>query len=238
LESRGEAKREVLSASQTDSEAEVNRKTLIIAAFAVLAHWLSAYAQGARWVDLQPVRSDAIGGSLGDIDSHLPAGHQYRDADKVTWGHETCHGIAARLRNENRADNGLYALGNRGFIFPSPRLTLREVAAAVPLAKRGRIYNLYMVQAARDWNDTVFYCADEMVAYVHGSRVGLELGMRERSTYSFQNALEMWGYVRTAQRMSRERGYQYQADLDKFIDEFHRDHIHWLLCEYKKRGWR
>jgi hypothetical protein len=216
----------------------MNRRTLIIAVLAVLAHWLSAYAQGARWVDLQPVRSDAIGGSLGDIDSHLPAGHQYRDADRVTWGHETVHGVNARLRNENHADNGFYVLKNRGFLCPSPRLTLREVAAAVPQSKRGRIYQLYMVQAAQDWNDTPLYCLDECSAYVAGSIVGLELNMKERSLYSFRNACETWQYARVASHLARQRGYEHADALDAFLDDFHKHGIHFLLVEYKKRGWR
>lgn len=216
----------------------MNRRTLIIAAIAVLWHWQAVYAQSARWVDIKPVRSDAIGGSLGDIDSHLPAGHQYRDADKVTWGHETVHGINARLRNENRADNGYYVLKNRGFLCPSPRLTLREVAAAVPQSKRGRIFDLYMVQATRDWNDTPLYCLDECSAYVAGSIVGLELGMKDRSLYSFDNACEMWHYSRVAARLARQRGYQHADELDAFLDDFHKHGIHFLLVEYRKRGWR
>jgi hypothetical protein len=216
----------------------MNRRTLIIAVLAVLAHWLSAYAQGARWVDLQPVRSDAIGGSLGDIDSHLPAGHQYRDADRVTWGHETVHGINARLRNNNRAENGFYVLRNRGFICPSPALTLAEVAQAIPHGQRGRVYNLYCVQAARDWNDTPLYVLDECSAYVAGSIVGLELNLKDRSLYSFDNACETWRYSRVAARLARQRGYAHADELDAFLDDFHKHGIHFLLVEYKKRGWR
>jgi hypothetical protein len=216
----------------------VRRHYLILASLAVLAHWQAVYAQGARWVDLKPVRSDAIGGSLGDIDSHLPAGHQYRDADKVTWGHETVHGVNARLRMDNRAENGFYVLRNRGFICPSPALTLAEVAAAIPHGKRGRVYQLYMVQAARDWNDTPLYCLDECSAYVAGSIVGLELNQKARSLYSFDNACEMWHYSRVAARLARQRGYQHADELDAFLDDFHKHGIHFLLVEYRKRGWR
>jgi hypothetical protein len=215
-----------------------NRRTIIIAAFVVLWHWQAVYAQGARWVDIKPVRTVSMGGSLGDIESHLPAGHHYSDPDKVTNGHECFHGIAARIRNENRADNGFYQFNNRAFICPSPRLTLREVAAAVPQSKRGRIFQLYMVQSARDWNDTPLYVLDECSAYVAGSIVGLELGMKDRSLYSFDNACETWHYSRVAARMARQRGYAHADALDAFLDDFHKHGIHFLLVEYKKRGWR
>jgi hypothetical protein len=216
----------------------VNRKLIIPVILAVLMMACAAYAQSARWVDIKPVRSDAIGGSLGDIDSHLPAGHQYRDADRCTWGHETVHGINAKIRIDNRAENGFYTLKNRGFICPSPALTLAEVASAIPHGKRGRVYNLYCVQAARDWNDTPLYVLDECSAYVAGSIVGLELNLKDRSLYSFDNACETWHYSRVAARMARQRGYAHADALDAFLDDFHKHGIHFLLVEYRKRGWR
>lgn len=39
-----------------------------------------------------------LGKVLSDIDSHMPAGHIYQDNDKITWGHETTHGINSDLR--------------------------------------------------------------------------------------------------------------------------------------------
>jgi hypothetical protein len=216
----------------------MNRKLIIPVILAVLMMACAAYAQPARWVDIKPVRTVSMGGSLGDIESHLPGGHHYSDPDLVTDAHECVHGVNARLRNENHAENGFYVLKNRGFLCPSPRLTLREVAAAVPQSKRGRIYQLYMVQAAQDWNDTPLYCLDECSAYVAGSIVGLELGMKERSLYSFDNACETWHYSRLAARMARQRGYQHADELDAFLDDFHKHGIHFLLVEYRKRGWR
>jgi hypothetical protein len=52
-----------------------------------------------QWTDLQPVRPvTGLGTVLSDIDSHMPAGHQYKDSDKITWAHETTHGLASRIR--------------------------------------------------------------------------------------------------------------------------------------------
>jgi len=41
-----------------------------------------------------------LGKVLSDIESHMPAGHIYQDSDKITWGHETTHGINSNLRME------------------------------------------------------------------------------------------------------------------------------------------
>ncbi len=215
----------------------MNRKVIIPVLLSVLMAGL-AYAQGPRYVELRPVRTVSIGGTLGDIESQLPAGNPYRDPDLVTSGHEQVHGINARLRDENRSENGFYCLNDRGFLCPSPKLTLSEVARATPQSKRGRIFKLYVVDSQRWWNDTPLYVLDECCAYVSGSKVGLELNMKARSLYSFQNAVECWHYTRVAARLARQRGYRHADELDAFLDEFHRDGIHYLLCEYKKRGWR
>lgn len=54
------------------------------------------------WITVKPVRSPAGGmePSLADVDSHLPAGHPYKDGRHITWCHETTHGINAMLRNQ------------------------------------------------------------------------------------------------------------------------------------------
>lgn len=44
------------------------------------------------------VNNPKWGKVLNDIDSHMPAGHIYADADRVTHAHETTHGINSDLR--------------------------------------------------------------------------------------------------------------------------------------------
>jgi len=44
------------------------------------------------------VNNPKWGDVLNDIDSHMPAGHIYADADRVTHSHETTHGINSDLR--------------------------------------------------------------------------------------------------------------------------------------------
>ncbi len=106
----------------------------------------------AQFVDVPPLRSNTVGGFLGDIDSHLKAGHIYKDRDKVTWAHETTHGINSRIRNEFKVDNGYYILNNVGFVLAKSGITLRRLANTVPIDMRGPRYSLYLVQQQRYWN--------------------------------------------------------------------------------------
>ena len=119
---------------------------------AVLSLCLSSYTH-AQFVNVPPFRGNTIGGFLGDIDSHLKAGHIYKDRDRVTWAHETTHGINSRIRNEFKVDNGYYLLDNRGFVLAKSGITLRKLANAVPVNMRGPRYPLYLVDQQRWWND-------------------------------------------------------------------------------------
>lgn len=49
---------------------------------------------------INPIKKvNNLGKVLSDIESHLPNGHLYKDNDKVTWGHESTHGINSKLRS-------------------------------------------------------------------------------------------------------------------------------------------
>ena len=69
------------------------------------------------------------GSVLYDIESHLPTsyGSTYRDNDRVTWGHETTHGINSHLRNyfnkTGKKANGFYVLNGQGVIIPEPNMS-------------------------------------------------------------------------------------------------------------------
>lgn len=153
------------------------------------------------WTNYPPLRTvndSSLGKVLADIDSHMPAGHIYRDNDKITWGHETTHGINSQLRNkfqqggvgwngqqwlvtEQVRINGFYVLNNKAVIINEPKGTIREAAALVPQSLRGQTYKLYMVQQAGQWNDTPTYVFDEWVAYTNGSAVRLDLKITSRA---------------------------------------------------------
>tara|TARA_Y100000034_G_scaffold135112_1_gene205732 strand:+ start:5326 stop:6057 length:732 start_codon:yes stop_codon:yes gene_type:complete len=120
---------------------------------------------------------------LSDIESHMPAGHIYKDSDKITWGHETSHGIHSKLRmkfREGKKINGFYVLNNRAVIIEEPRTTIQAAARLVPRTLRGGVYQLYMVSQARSWGDTPLYVFDEWVAYANGAAVRRDLNIQSR----------------------------------------------------------
>lgn len=132
---------------------------------------------------------------LADIDSQID-NNIYRDADPVTWGHETCHGIASRIRKaEGRGRNGFYVLNGEYVCLAEPACKLADVAGVVKPAHRGIIFDLYLKQQQRYWNDQPSYVLDEAWAYLNGTLVGCELDQHRRSADSFVRSLEMAGYA-------------------------------------------
>lgn len=184
-------------------------------------------------IDIEPIRQDEIGGSLGDIDCRMWAPTEpmiidgkkvlyswknYRDDDKVTWAHEGTHSINSRIRQLNKVDNGYYLLDGRGVVFSSPDFTLNEVAQAVPKSRRGKIYNTYLVEQTKYWNNTPLYCFDELTAYINGTIVGVEYKMRKRALESYSHAVEMYYYCQTAYHLCQKHNYQETEKLGKFLE--------------------
>jgi len=163
-----------------------------------------------EWKDYPAVRSVTnLGKVLSDIDSHMPAGHIYKDSDKITWGHETLHGISSNIRQKysqgfyggfktihgepawktlegipvfhNGQINGFYCLDNKAVIIAEPKTTISATAALVPTSLRGGVYSLYLVQQASSWNNTPLYILDEWNAYTGGSLTRKDLNIAERS---------------------------------------------------------
>jgi hypothetical protein len=188
------------------------------------------------WINSAAIRKPTEKGMLGDIDSHLPKGHIYRDSDKVTWAHETTHGINARIRNESRSQNGYYCLFNRAFTIPSPSFTLRDLAQAIPKEKRGKTYQLYLVDQQRHWNDTPLYVVDELTAYTNGAIVGIEHGMKDRADYSLSCAIEMYDYSKTALLLSQETSYEHYEEFHRFVQWYFSGPLRLAVNMYKKIG--
>lgn len=140
--------------------------------------WLNFPAQKAA-------NATHYGPVLTDIEEHLPAhyGTQYRDADPVTWAHETTHGIHSELRNNySKGGNGFYCLNGRACLLKNPRVRLSQVAAFVPQQHRLMRFGTYLQSQASVWDDTPTYILDEWVAYTNGcacaidrEKVGLSL---------------------------------------------------------------
>lgn len=129
-------------------------------------------ASGASW-----------GTALTDIVRHLPSsyGNQYDfPDDRITWGHETTHGINSHVRNSlnttGKRANGFYLMKDRAALVVEPPTTLlANVGTYVPASLRGSRYKTYLVDQVSGWNDTPTYVYDEWVAYTNGSEVGVEL---------------------------------------------------------------
>lgn len=130
-----------------------------------------------------------LGPVLSDIESHMTAGHIYRDPDKPTWGHETTHGINSLLRNKHQGNiNAFYVLNDKYVLINELNTTLAEVAQNVPQSLRVAnlyttqtgVYNLYMIQQRQWWNDKPSYVFDEWVAYANGALVSIDLKESDR----------------------------------------------------------
>jgi hypothetical protein len=154
-----------------------------------------------QFVEFLPIRDvKNLGIVLSDIESHMPAGHQYVDSDKVTWAHETTHGINSVIRNKYNSRrtiiktateyrnvvgggriNAFYVLKNRAVVIEEPNVKINQIAPLIPPSLRGRSYNLYLVQQTRDWNDFPLYVFDEWVAYTNGAACHLDLKINDRS---------------------------------------------------------
>lgn len=127
---------------------------------------------------LRDVENPTLGKVLRDIESHMPFGHPYTSRNKITWAHETTHGINSAIRNgyPNPAGvNGFYCLENRACVLYEPKTTIRVIADQIPEVLRGPSYQLYLVQQAREWNNRPLYLFDEWVAYTNGAATGREL---------------------------------------------------------------
>ena len=195
----------------------------------------SHFTPEPKWTRYPAVRSvnrPDLGKTLSDIESHLPAGHIYRDADKITWGHESSHGLASQIRMQYsggvglidyiddkpyfRLDpdnayvagqiNGFYVLNDRAVIVVEPHTTLQAVARNIPVSLRGMSYNLYMGTQLKGWNSCPLYIADEWIAYTNGSTVRAELGIKSRGE-SVTQMLEMGAYM-MAESMKRRSAIQ------------------------------
>lgn len=99
-----------------------------------------------KWTDYPPVRqvsSQGLGRVLADIESHMPAGHIYRDADKITWGHETSHGIASNIRGgANSGRLSLFPKLRKRVLIPNET----DYKLTIPVQRGGRKNGFYCLQ--------------------------------------------------------------------------------------------
>lgn len=154
------------------------------------------------WIEVPAVRAlddPRLGRLLSDIESHLPAGHQYRDQDLVTWAHETTHGINNRLAKLDGRLGAFYVLGNRGIIFRHPRVRHSSIRQFVAPEFRGMSFGLYLVQQSGSFEHQPLNVLDEWIAYTNGTEVALEHAMTRRplpdQTATTEQMLDFCGYA-------------------------------------------
>lgn len=137
---------------------------------------------GVRWIDW-PEQHTASGSGWGavltDIVRHLPRsyGDTYYDSDRITYGHETTHGINSHVRNylndTGERANGFYCLQDRAVVVVEPSIRKSRVAPYVPSGLRGSRFDLY-ITGSTSWDDTPLYVFDEWIAYTNGGEVGVD----------------------------------------------------------------
>jgi hypothetical protein len=136
-------------------------------------NWLSFAEQNTQ-------SSSTWSSYMTDVIRHLPSsyGNQYYDSDKVTYVHETTHGINSHLRNyfnnTGKKANGFYVGNDEGAIVVEPAIWKTDVNAYVPQSLRESRFDTYLV-GATDWNDTPLYLFDEWVAYTNGTEAAVDL---------------------------------------------------------------
>ncbi len=116
---------------------------------------------------------------LNDVQSQLQAGHQYTCDDDITTVHECTHGINSRLR-WLYGKPSFYVLNNKAIILDEPKGTLAKVANRIPVDSRGKLYQLYLVDARQWWNEQPTYVFDEFSCYINGAQARRELGRTDR----------------------------------------------------------
>ncbi len=144
---------------------------------------------------------------IADIESHLPAGHPYRDSDRITWVHEGTHGINSQLRNLY-GKPAFYVLRNRAIVLQeNPRGTIYQVSKMVPISLRGEIYQLYLIDSQRWWNNEPEYLWDEFCAYTNGAEARRQLHIRDRQE-TVRYMVESIVYSATVVRAAKSKDKQ------------------------------
>lgn len=176
-----------------------------------------------HWPKVREFNRPNLGSVLNDIESHMPAGHQYAfPSMPMTWAHETTHGIHSRIRMAHRGRprrSGFYVLQDRAVLIVEPSITLRQVAPRVPVSLRGPSYDLYLIRQAAHWNDTPTMICDEWVAYTNGVACAQQPEIDESGWhYELLQAHNFNVYALTMAMVVAEKQPDYDAEqLRRFI---------------------
>lgn len=174
---------------------------------AMILALLTSAVPGAEVEFVRPAWAPPAGfpATLRDVASRLPSSTDAKDADLITYAHEGTHFLSS---GRKPGHHGIYVgRGMRVFI-PTPPVRTADVFAAVPLAKRGTIYETYRKQGEHSaWANQPLMVLDEWNAYLMGSLTRMELRVEVRRETNVHCAT-MSHYAATLYRLAKERpGY-------------------------------
>lgn len=174
-------------------------------------------AQAAEVEFVRPVWAPPAGfpATLRDIASRLPPDTQARDADLITYAHEGAHFLSSGKR---KGHHGVYVGRGLRVYIPTPPITTPELFRAIPLEKRGSIYDTYRLQGEHEgWVAQPLMVLDEWNAYLSGSMARSELSMDGRRETTVHCAT-MAGYAEVLYRLAKGNpGYPIN-DLKEFCN--------------------
>lgn len=152
--------------------------------------------------------------ALRDVASRLPSNTDARDADLVTYTHEANHFLC----RGKPGYHGVYVGNGIRIFIPTPPLTTERVFAAVPITKRGTIYNTYLAQGRTEyWSTQPLMILDEWQAYIAGSQARAQMNMRQRGETTVHCAT-MAGYAEVLYRLAKECREYPITDLKNFCN--------------------
>jgi hypothetical protein len=158
----------------------------------------------------------------------MPKNHNYRSNDLITYVHETTHGLCSRLRNEYSSNydqkiNIIYLKNNKCLVLEQPNFTISELVKHIPKEIRKDLFDLYLIEQQRYWNNEPLYILEECHCYLFGTIVGYQNGLLERAKYSLKCALEMFSYVSVMRELYKgdKRGFdRYVVFFNKEISSY------------------
>ena len=157
--------------------------------------------------------------AVQEIERRLPAVHPYWNECPVTWVHEGTHYINSSLTKDSSVSQGLYLLDVGGLVLDCPRLTLAQIAAAIPEGERRTIYATYLVTQRQWWDESPLYLLNEWVAYGNGTACRKSLnwtGKQRIDTVRF--FLEMEIYIQHMVRLAaQDPDYKGLHKLETFV---------------------
>ena len=119
---------------------------------------------------------------------------QYRrPVDVITTGHESQHMLDASLSKAGW--QGMYMGSGHGIRLKIPNVRLDQID--VPINERGKVWNTYMIESRKYWNDNVLYTLVESAGYLTGAKIRAEKGWTNRSE-TIRYGIELTSYYARA----------------------------------------